>query len=131
MAYYGYSSYEYNEPQQQMERYGGSYNSSMAGKQAPSESPWNSISGSNFPPGTDPKVVKAFQAADVDGNGFIDVMELKRVLSSITQTNFSQRTIRLMISTFTRSNTNRVGPKEFMSVFEGLKTWLVSHPSHP
>ncbi|KAH7654903.1 calcium-binding protein CML protein [Dioscorea alata] len=85
-------------------------------------SPFASLVPSTFPPGTDPNVVACFQAADQDGSGFIDDYELQRALSSYNQS-FSMRTVHLLMYLFTSSNTRKIGPKEFTSLFYSLQNW--------
>ncbi|PKI31620.1 hypothetical protein CRG98_048002 [Punica granatum] len=77
---------------------------------------------SQFPPGTDPSLVSCFQMADQDRSGFIDDKELQRALSSYNQT-FSMRTVHLLMYLFTNTNTRKIGPKEFTSVFYSLQNW--------
>ncbi|KAF6152948.1 hypothetical protein GIB67_039655 [Kingdonia uniflora] len=84
--------------------------------------PFSSLLPSSFPPGMDQNAIACFKAADLDGNGFIDDKELKRALSSCNH-NFSIRTVRLLMSVFTNTNTRIVGPREFASVFNGLQNW--------
>ncbi|KAM0951055.1 putative calcium-binding protein CML48/49/50 [Dioscorea sansibarensis] len=85
-------------------------------------SPFASLVTSTFPPGTDPNVVACFQAADQDVSGFIDDYELQRALSSYNQS-FSIRTVHLLMYLFTSSNTRKIGPKEFTSLFYSLQNW--------
>ncbi|KAJ9184839.1 hypothetical protein P3X46_004526 [Hevea brasiliensis] len=85
-------------------------------------SPFASLVPSAFPPGTDPIVVAGFQLADQDGSGFIDDKELQTALSSYNQS-FSLRTVRLLMYHFTNTNTRKIGPKDFTSVFYGLQNW--------
>ncbi|KAI4378448.1 hypothetical protein MLD38_015926 [Melastoma candidum] len=84
--------------------------------------PFASLMPSQFPPGTDPSVVACFHMADHDGSGFIDDKELQMALSSYNQS-FSLRTVRLLMYMFTHTNTRKIGPKEFISVFYGLQNW--------
>ncbi|KAJ9181060.1 hypothetical protein P3X46_009231 [Hevea brasiliensis] len=85
-------------------------------------SPLASLVPSAFPPGTDPNVLACFQLADQDGSGFIDDKELQRALSSYNQS-FSLRTVHLLMYHFTNTNTRKIGPKEFTSVFYSLQNW--------
>ncbi|OMO67979.1 Calcium-binding EF-hand [Corchorus olitorius] len=85
-------------------------------------SPFASLLPSTFPPGTDPNVVACFQMADQDGSGLIDDKELQRALSSYNQS-FSLRTVHLLMYLFTNTNTRKIGPKEFTSVFYSLQSW--------
>eukprot|EP00268_Persea_americana_P031844 TRINITY_DN310_c3_g1_i5.p1 TRINITY_DN310_c3_g1~~TRINITY_DN310_c3_g1_i5.p1 ORF type:complete len:215 (+),score=31.53 TRINITY_DN310_c3_g1_i5:72-716(+) len=85
-------------------------------------SPFAALVPSAFPPGTDPSLVSCFQMADQDGSGFIDDKELQRALSSYNQT-FSLRTVHLLMYLFTNTNTRKIGPKEFTSVFYSLQNW--------
>ncbi|KAF2308067.1 hypothetical protein GH714_034858 [Hevea brasiliensis] len=87
-------------------------------------SPFASLVPSAFPPGTDPIVVAGFQLAYQDGSGFIDDKELQTALSSYNQS-FSLRTVRLLMYHFTNTNTRKIGPKDFTSVFYGLQNWRV------
>ncbi|XP_077218313.1 calcium-binding protein CBP-like [Tasmannia lanceolata] len=89
---------------------------------APYGSPFAALVPSAFPPGTDPSIVSCFQMADNDGSGFIDDKELQRALSSYSQT-FSLRTVHLLMYLFTNTNTRKIGPKEFTSVFYSLQNW--------
>ncbi|XP_057999867.1 calcium-binding protein CBP isoform X2 [Hevea brasiliensis] len=91
-------------------------------RSAPYGSPFASLVPSAFPPGTDPNVVAGFRLADQDGSGFIDDKELQRVLSSCDQS-FSLRTVRLLMYHFTNTNTRKIGPKEFTSVYYSLQNW--------
>ncbi|XP_068659062.1 calcium-binding protein CBP-like [Aristolochia californica] len=86
-------------------------------------SPFASLMPSAFAPGTDPNVIACFQFADQDGSGFIDDKELQRALSSYNQGAFSLRTVHLLMYLFTNSNTRKIGPKEFSSVFYSLQNW--------
>ncbi|KAE8726933.1 putative calcium-binding protein CML49 [Hibiscus syriacus] len=85
-------------------------------------SPFAALMPSAFPPGTDPNIVSCFQMADQDGSGFIDDKELQRALSSYNQS-FSLRTVHLLMYLFTNTNTRKIGPKEFSSVFYSLQNW--------
>ncbi|XWS56308.1 hypothetical protein CRYUN_Cryun09bG0074800 [Craigia yunnanensis] len=87
-------------------------------------SPFAALLPSAFPPGTDPNIVACFQMADQDGSGFIDDKELQSALSSYNES-FSLRTVRLLMYLFTNSNTRKIGPKEFTSVFYSLQNWRV------
>ncbi|KAK4377960.1 hypothetical protein RND71_004256 [Anisodus tanguticus] len=89
---------------------------------ASSTSPFASLVPSAFPPGTDPNVIACFQLADQDGSGFIDDKELQKALSSYNQS-FSLRTVHLLMYLFTNTNTRKIGPKEFTSVFYSLQEW--------
>ncbi|CAN4109175.1 unnamed protein product [Withania somnifera] len=85
-------------------------------------SPFESLMPSTFPPGTDPNVIACFQLADQDGSGLIDDKELQKALSSYNQS-FSLRTVHLLMYLFTNTNTRKIGPKEFTSVFYSLQEW--------
>ncbi|XP_022742690.1 probable calcium-binding protein CML49 [Durio zibethinus] len=85
-------------------------------------SPFGALLPSAFPPGTDPNIVACFQMADRDVSGFIDDKELQGALSSYNQS-FSLRTVRLLMYLFTNTNTRKIGPKEFTSVFYSLQNW--------
>ncbi|PHU05843.1 putative calcium-binding protein CML49 [Capsicum chinense] len=87
-----------------------------------SSSPFASLVPSAFPPGTDPNVIACFQLADQDGSGLIDDKELQKALSSYNQS-FSLRTVHLLMYLFTNTNTRKIGPKEFTSVFYSLQEW--------
>eukprot|EP00250_Pteridium_aquilinum_P020699 c24911_g1_i1 orf=275-1090(-) len=76
---------------------------------------------SPFPPGTDPEIVRAFQAADRDGSGQVDEYELQQTLS-VAQP-FSLRTVRLMIHLFGPKDSKKIGPKEFAALWKALKDW--------
>ncbi|XP_059292078.1 calcium-binding protein CBP-like isoform X3 [Lycium ferocissimum] len=89
---------------------------------AASSSPFASLVPSAFPPGTDPNVIACFQLADQDGSGLIDDKELQKALSSYNQS-FSLRTVHLLMYLFTNTNTRKIGPKEFTSVFYSLQEW--------
>ncbi|KAL4375966.1 hypothetical protein GQ457_02G028830 [Hibiscus cannabinus] len=84
--------------------------------------PFGALIPSTFPPETDPNIVACFQMADQDGSGLIDDKELQRALSSYEQS-FSLRTVRLLMYLFTNTNTRKIGPKEFISVFYCLQHW--------
>ncbi|GAB4843890.1 hypothetical protein Ancab_013854 [Ancistrocladus abbreviatus] len=88
----------------------------------PYGSPFASLLPSTFPPGTDPNIIACFQAADQDGSGLIDDKELQRALSSYNQS-FSLRTVHLLMYLFTNTNSRKIGPKEFTSVFYSLQNW--------
>ncbi|KAG9133747.1 hypothetical protein Leryth_018443 [Lithospermum erythrorhizon] len=60
--------------------------------------------------------------ADRDGSGFIDDKELQTALSSYNQS-FSLRTVHLLMYHFTNTNTRKIGPKEYTSVFYSLQNW--------
>ncbi|KAM7258062.1 hypothetical protein ACFE04_013803 [Oxalis oulophora] len=85
-------------------------------------SPFAALVPTQFPPGTDPSIVACFQMADQDGSGLIDDKELQRALSSYNQ-NFSLRTVHLLMYEFTNTNTRKIGPKEFTSLYYGLQNW--------
>ncbi|KAL1821030.1 calcium-binding protein CBP [Daucus carota subsp. sativus] len=85
-------------------------------------SPFASLVPSNFPPGTDPNVISTFQMADRDGSGFIDDLELQKALTTYRES-FSLRTVHLLMYLFTNSNTRKIGPKEFTSVYYSLQSW--------
>ncbi|GMH29406.1 hypothetical protein Nepgr_031249 [Nepenthes gracilis] len=84
--------------------------------------PFASLVPSAFPPGTDPNIIACFQVADQDGSGLIDDKELQRALSSYNQS-FSLRTVHLLMNEFTNTNSRKIGPKEFISLFYGLQSW--------
>ncbi|KAI5412455.1 hypothetical protein KIW84_057216 [Lathyrus oleraceus] len=78
---------------------------------------------SNFPPGTNPDVIRSFQMVDRDRSGFIDDTELQQALSSSFH-NFNLRTIRLLIFLFKHPNESlRIGPKEFTELWSCLGHW--------
>ncbi|KAL2641322.1 hypothetical protein R1flu_008909 [Riccia fluitans] len=74
-----------------------------------------------FPPGTDPEAIMAFEQGDVDCSGFIDGVELGRVLS--TGVSFSMRTVHLMLHLYAAKSTNKIGPTEFVALWKALKEW--------
>lgn len=57
-----------------------------------------------FPPGTDQKIIKAFDAVDKNRNGFIDECELRAALTKCNQT-FTARTVRFFLCTFSKDTT--------------------------
>ncbi|XP_049400654.1 calcium-binding protein CBP-like isoform X1 [Solanum stenotomum] len=101
--------------------YGGYHAPPPAGPYGAS-SPFASLVPSAFPPGTDPNIIACFQLADQDGSGLIDDKELQKALSSYNQS-FSLRTVHLLMYLFTNTNTRKIGPKEFTSVFYSLQEW--------
>lgn len=62
-----------------------------------------------FPPGTDQEAIRAFEAGDYDGSGFIDAAELSRVVSASVYIPFSARTVNLMLHLFSASGTDKIG----------------------
>ncbi|KAJ8534199.1 hypothetical protein K7X08_007523 [Anisodus acutangulus] len=102
--------------------YGGYHAPPPSGPYGASGSPFASLVPSAFPPGTDPNVIACFQMADQDGSGLIDDKELQKALSSYNQS-FSLRTVHLLMYLFTNTNTRKIGPKEFTSVFYSLQEW--------
>ncbi|KAL9260686.1 Calcium-binding protein CBP-like protein [Drosera capensis] len=79
-----------------------------------------------FPAGTDADVIACFRAADKDGSGTIDDVELQRALSGYGQ-RFVGRTVRLLMYGFTGNpNVRRIGPKEFTPLFYSLQNWRAS-----
>lgn len=118
-----------SKPPKENKPYGGGPPSGHGGPGYPSPaygagpaSPFSSLLPSTFPPGTDPNVVACFQVADQDGSGLIDDKELQRALSSYNQS-FSLRTVHLLMFSFTNSNSRKIGPKEFTSLFYSLQSW--------
>ncbi|XP_074558904.1 putative calcium-binding protein CML48 [Curcuma longa] len=89
-----------------------------------SASPWDSGAGGGyFPPGTPPEVIRSFQAVDRDRSGFIDESELQAALSS-SYHRFSIRTVRWLMFLFKNpSNTTKMGPIEFASLWACLGQW--------
>ncbi|KAF3775096.1 putative calcium-binding protein [Nymphaea thermarum] len=76
-----------------------------------------------FPPGTDQKVIKAFDAVDKDRSGSIDESELRTALTKWNNT-FTDRTVRFFMCTFSKDATrSRIGPGEFVALFNSLKRW--------
>ncbi|XP_031498370.1 probable calcium-binding protein CML49 [Nymphaea colorata] len=76
-----------------------------------------------FPPGTDQKVIKAFDAVDKDCSGTIDECELRTALTKCNHT-FTDRTVRFFMCTFSKDATrSRIGPGEFVVLFNSLKRW--------
>ncbi|KAK2370059.1 Calcium-binding EF-hand family protein [Trifolium repens] len=86
--------------------------------------PPSSSSGySNFPPGTNPDVIRSFQMVDRDRSGFIDDRELQQALSSSFHS-FNLRTIRLLMFLFKHPHESlRIGPKEFYELWNCLGHW--------
>ncbi|KAF2920921.1 hypothetical protein DAI22_08g248200 [Oryza sativa Japonica Group] len=81
-----------------------------------------------FPPGTHPDVERAFRAVDRDGSGSIDERELQDALSSAYH-RFSIRTVRLLLFLFNKPashSPSRMGPAEFVSLWNCLGQWRVS-----
>ncbi|CAM6085433.1 unnamed protein product [Calypogeia fissa] len=76
-----------------------------------------------FPPGTDPEAIRAFEAGDYDGSGFIDANELSRVVSASVYIPFSTRTVNLMLHLFSANGTDKIGPTEFVALWKELKDW--------
>ncbi|XP_031498187.1 calcium-binding protein CBP-like [Nymphaea colorata] len=74
-----------------------------------------------FPPGTDQKIIHAFDAVDKDCNGYIEESELRTALSKCNQT-YTARTIRFFMCAFSK-DTTRIGPTEFVDLFNSLKNW--------
>ncbi|GLJ47609.1 hypothetical protein SUGI_1005350 [Cryptomeria japonica] len=74
-----------------------------------------------FAPGTDPEIIRAFQAYDQDGSGFIDDKELQKALSTAAQS-YSIRTVHLLMFNY-NSNSTRIGPKEFTALWHDLQAW--------
>ncbi|OVA08758.1 EF-hand domain [Macleaya cordata] len=105
---------------------GGYYGTASAPPQQPyggGSSPFAMLAPSAFPPGTDPNIVAYFQMADQDGSGLIDDKELQKILSAYNQNGFSLRTVHLLMYLFTNSNSRKIGPKEFISVYYSLQSW--------
>ncbi|XP_050370995.1 probable calcium-binding protein CML48 [Argentina anserina] len=81
--------------------------------------------GGDFPPGTDPAVIRSFQMVDKDGSGFIDDNELQQALSSSYHM-FSLRTIRLLMFLFKNPKNHyilKLAPQEFAAVWSCLGEW--------
>ncbi|XP_039035483.1 calcium-binding protein CBP-like [Hibiscus syriacus] len=85
-------------------------------------SPFSALFPSTFPPETDPNIVACFQLADQDGSGFIDDKELRTALTTYNES-FSLRTIHLLMYLFTNSDTRKIGPREFSSLFYSLQSF--------
>ncbi|XP_010279607.1 PREDICTED: probable calcium-binding protein CML50 [Nelumbo nucifera] len=100
---------------------GGGYPPAVA-PPPPYANPFTALMPSAFPHGMDPTLVACFQAADNDGSGFIDDKELQRALSTYSQS-FSIRTVLLLMYFFPGTNTYKIGPKEFTTVFYSLQNW--------
>ncbi|XP_058779697.1 probable calcium-binding protein CML48 [Vicia villosa] len=101
--------------------YGGQVSSS--GYPPPSSYVSSSSGYSDFPPGTNPDVIRSFQMVDRDRSGFIDDRELQQALSSSFH-NFNLRTIRLLIFLFKHPQESlRIGPKEFTELWSCLGHW--------
>lgn len=102
----GYGSYgQYQQP----------YNQSYP---PPQQSPYGlSVDAS------DSEIRQVFLAADRDGSGTIDAVELQRVLSGRSPT--SMRTVRLMLHLFAdnRNDTSRIGPHAFAQLWREIKLW--------
>uniref|UniRef100_A0A0C9RKK4 TSA: Wollemia nobilis Ref_Wollemi_Transcript_13593_1636 transcribed RNA sequence n=1 Tax=Wollemia nobilis TaxID=56998 RepID=A0A0C9RKK4_9CONI len=75
-----------------------------------------------FAPGTDPEIIRCFQACDQDGSGFIDDKELQKALSTANQA-FSMRTVHLLMFHFNKNSSTKIGPKEFTEMWLGLQAW--------
>lgn len=70
---------------------------------------------SDFPPGTNPDVIRSFQMVDRDRSGFIDENELQQALTA-TYHRFCLRTIRLLMFLFKNPNDPlRIGQFLFFS----------------
>lgn len=129
-APYGQPQHDPNKPAKNQHNqpsapYGAPYAQPQPGYPAPGGSygsPFASLVPSNFPPGTDPNVISTFQMADRDGSGFIDDLELQKALTTYRES-FSLRTVHLLMYLFTNSNTRKIGPKEFTSVYYSLQSW--------
>lgn len=78
----------------------------------------------SFPPGTNPEVIRSFQAVDRDRSGSIDERELQSALSSMYR-GFSIRTVRLLLFLFKnpRGPSDRIGPAEFAVLWDCLGQW--------
>ncbi|GAU22388.1 hypothetical protein TSUD_107170 [Trifolium subterraneum] len=106
------SSSNYNHPHAYS--YGQQLSSSGYGYPPPSSSV-SSSGYSNFPPGTNPDVIRSFQMVDRDRSGFIDDRELQQALSSSFHS-FNLRTIRLLMFLFKHPNESlRIG--KFLLLF--------------
>lgn len=103
-----------NYQQQQQQQYAIPYTQTPSHSPSPASSNYNyghqtygqfssssvSSSGySDFPPGTNPDVIRSFQMVDRDRSGFIDDKELQQALSSSFHS-FNIRTIRLLMFLF-------------------------------
>ncbi|WJX68965.1 hypothetical protein P8452_53280 [Trifolium repens] len=89
----------------------------------PSSSSSSSSGYSNFPPGTNPDIIRSFQLVDRDRSGFIDDRELQQALTSSFHT-FNLRTIRLLMFLFKHPHQSlRIGPKEFSELWNCLGHW--------
>ncbi|XP_057834741.2 calcium-binding protein CBP [Cryptomeria japonica] len=75
-----------------------------------------------FARGTDPEIIRAFEAYDEDGNGSIDDEELQKALST-ADLSYSIRTVRLLMFKFNNINCTRIGPKEFTTLWHDLQAW--------
>ncbi|CAJ2660191.1 unnamed protein product [Trifolium pratense] len=113
-------SSNYNHPHAYS--YGQQVSSSGYGYPPPSSSV-SSSGYSNFPPGTNPDVIRSFQMVDRDRSGFIDDRELQQALSSSFHS-FNLRTIRLLMFLFKHPHESlRIGPKEFSELWSCLGHW--------
>ncbi|KAJ3681556.1 hypothetical protein LUZ60_016045 [Juncus effusus] len=114
----GYYSSPPAQPQPQPQQ--GGYYSSPPAQPQPQQGGYNNY----FPPGTNPEVIRCFQAVDRDGSGSIDERELQLALSSGYHS-FSIRTVRLLLFLFKnpRGPSDRIGPGEFAVLWNCLGQW--------
>ncbi|KAH9610903.1 hypothetical protein KSS87_015498 [Heliosperma pusillum] len=124
---YGVQQPQYGVQQSQygMQKISSSFQSSQSQGASMSvfgQDPFCEIMPSNFPPGTDPKIVECFNRIDRDGNGVVDDRELQAVLSSCNYS-FNMRTVHLLMFQFTRTNKRTLGPKEFVPLMKCLQSW--------
>jgi calcium-binding protein CML len=105
----------------------GSYSSSYSGSYSSYPSAYPQQGGYNsgfqdytafFPPGTDPEVIRSFQAVDRDRSGSIEERELQSALSSVYQ-GFGIRTVRLLLFLFKnpRGPSDRIGNESMNALF--------------
>ncbi|KAF5772098.1 putative serine/threonine-protein phosphatase with EF-hands [Helianthus annuus] len=76
-----------------------------------------------FPPGTETNAMSCFYTIDKDSDGIIDDKELQKALLSYNDQSFSIPTVRLLMYVFTKTNTRKIGPKDFPQVFRTLQSW--------
>ncbi|KAL3618790.1 hypothetical protein CASFOL_037452 [Castilleja foliolosa] len=79
---------------------------------------------SSFPAGTHPDVIRSFQMADRNQNGYIEENELQEALAWNYQ-KFSTRTLRLLTFLFRNpyESFSRIGPKEFADIWSCIGQW--------
>ncbi|KAJ1692202.1 hypothetical protein LUZ63_008900 [Rhynchospora breviuscula] len=115
------TTYPYPYQQQQQQQQGSYYSVGGGGDGA---QPFYYSASPAFPPGTNPEVIRSFQAVDRDRSGSIDERELQSALSSVYR-GFSIRTVRLLLFLFRnpRGPSGRIGPAEFAVLWNCLGQW--------